>query len=466
MLTPPRSMWWETLDGPVTPRPALSENLDVDVAIVGGGFTGLWTARELLERDPALRIVVVEQSVCGFGASGRNGGWASALFPVSDWTLAKRFGEGTVAPLHHTLNRAVATLGEALRNDGIDGHYRQGGTLTFARSQIQAERLQHQVLQNSERGFGDELAWLSSDEARQRADLPGLFGATFAPHCARINPARVVRGLADRLVARGVAIYENTTATAVEGATPTRRARIVTRGGTISANYVVRATEAFTVGLPGLRRAVAPIYSLMIATEPLPSSFWDTTGFREYETFADDRHMIIYGQRTEDNRIAFGGRGAPYHFGSSIKPGYDYDDKVFHLLEGTLRDLFPNLPGEISHRWGGPLAMPRDMMPSVNVDHATGLASAGGYTGDGVVLAYVAGQALADLITEPDTATELTSLPFVHHQSKRWPVEPARWLGINTGLALAKRSDHVEEHQGKTSRASALLEQLLESFPP
>jgi len=110
--------------------------------------------------------------------------------------------------------------------------------------------------------------------------------------------------------------------------------------------------------------------------------------------------------------------------------------------------------------------MPRDMMPSVNVDHATGLASAGGYTGDGVVLAYVAGQALADLITEPDTATELTSLPFVHHQSKRWPVEPARWLGINTGLALAKRSDHVEEHQGKTSRASALLEQLLESFPP
>jgi len=466
MLTPPRSMWWETLDTPVTPRPELRDNIDVDVAIIGGGFTGLWTARELLERDPALRIVVVEQSICGFGASGRNGGWASALFPVSDWTLAKRFGEATVAPLHQALNRAVATMGEALRNDGVDGHFRHGGTLTFARSEMQVTRLQHQVTQNHERGFGNELLWLSSDEARERADVSSLFGATFAPNCARINPARVVRGLADYLSGRGVTLYENTTATAIEGATPTQRARVITRGGTITANYVVRATEAFTVGLPGLRSAVAPIYSLMIATEPLPSSFWESTGFRTYETFADDRHMIIYGQRTEDDRIAFGGRGAPYHFGSSIKPSYDYDDQVFQLLEGTLRDLFPSLPGDISHRWGGPLAMPRDMMPSVNVDYATGLASAGGYTGDGVVLAYVAGQTLADLITQPDVATELTSLPFVQHKSKCWPIEPVRWLGINTGLALAKRSDHVEEHQGKTSRASALLEQLLESFPP
>ncbi|CAB4876054.1 unannotated protein [freshwater metagenome] len=466
MLSPPRSLWWETLDEPVSPRPPLKEHLDVDVVIVGGGFTGLWTARELLERDPALRIAVVEQSVCGFGASGRNGGWASALFPVSDWTVAKRFGGDAVVPLHRVLNRAVSTLGEALAHEQIDGHYRQGGTLTFARSEIQSTRLQHHVSENRDRGFGDELVWLNGDEIRDRAALPSLFGATFAPHCARINPARVVRGLADRLGERGVAIYENTTVTAIEGATPTRRARIVSRGGTITANYVVRATEAFSVDLPGLRRAVAPIYSLMIATEPLPASFWESTGFRNYETFADDRHMIIYGQRTEDNRIAFGGRGAPYHFGSSIKPKFDYDDKVFELLEGTLRDLFPNLPGGISHRWGGPLAMPRDMMPSVNVDHATGLASAGGYTGDGVVLAYVAGQTLADLIVQPDSITELTSLPFVHHQSKRWPIEPARWLGINTGLALAKRSDHVEEHQGKTSRASSLLEQLLESFPP
>jgi len=222
----------------------------------------------------------------------------------------------------------------------------------------------------------------------------------------------------------------------------------------------MRATEGFTPTLPGERRTVAPIYSLMIATEPQSPAFWHDAGFRHYPTFADDRHAIIYGQRTADDRIAFGGRGAPYHFGSSVEERFDEDAKTFRALEHTLRELFPTFNSAISHRWGGPLALPRDREPSVVFDPESGLAAAGGYTGDGVVLSRVCAIALADLITNPGSVTDHTNLAFVHHQSRKWEYEPLRWMGINAGRSFATRADAVE-HTGRQSRASDLLGRLL-----
>jgi glycine/D-amino acid oxidase-like deaminating enzyme len=461
-VLPPRSLWWSTLDGPVTPRAALSEHLDVDVAIVGGGFTGLWTARELKRRDPALRIAVLEQSVCGFGASGRNGGWASALYPVTDEALIASHGIDAFTHLRHQLQEGVRTLGESTQADGIDAHYEHGGTLTFARSDLQSARLQRYVESSRERGYtkGD-YRWLDRDEARARADVCDSLGATYSPHCARIHPARLVRGLADVNERLGVRIFENTTVTRIVPASGTRAPEVITAGATVHARFIVRATEGFTPTLPKERRSVAPLYSLMIATEPQSASFWDEIGLREFETFADDRHLIIYGQRTADGRFAFGGRGAPYHFGSTVEERFDENPKVFSLLESTLRELFPALEGDVTHRWGGPLALPRDHSPSVVIDYATGLASAGGYTGDGVVLSYVAGSTLADLIASPGTETERTVMPFVQHEFKRWEVEPLRWAGINVGLGLAAWSDRVERRTGRESRATRVLERLL-----
>ena len=200
----------------------------------------------------------------------------------------------------------------------------------------------------------------------------------------------------------------------------------------------------------------------MIATEPLAKDFWDDVGFAHYETFADDRHLIIYGQRTSDDRIAFGGRGAPYHFGSSVEPGFDTDQRVFDKLEVTLRELFPTLDASITHAWGGPLAMPRDHSPFVRVDFESGLASAGGYTGDGVVLSHVAATALADLITRPDSETAFTRLPFVQRSGRRWEFEPFRWIGINAGLFLAGWADRVEAKHARVSRASRWLDHLVD----
>ncbi len=461
-MQPPHSLWWSTLAEPVVARSALRGHLDVDVAIVGGGFTGLWTARELLRRDPALRVAVLEQSVCGFGASGRNGGWASALYPQSDTALIAQYGPEVRTHLRTQLRRSVVALGEAITEDGIDAHYVRGGTLVFARSELQASRLRGEVDASRDMGDGpDDLQWLNAAEASDRGAVTHTFGATFTPHCARVHPARLVRGLADVVDQLGGQIFENTKVLRIFGARRGRAAELVTDASSVHASFVVRATEGFTPTLPGQRRTVVPIYSLMIATEPQPPSFWDEAGFFEYETFADDRHLVIYGQRTKDDRIAFGGRGAPYHFGSAVESRFDSNAKVFGLLEGTLRELFPSLQGEITHRWGGPLAMARDQSPSVVVDRESGLASAGGYTGDGVVMSYVAGCTLADLIVEPERETALTRLPFVQHPSTRWEFEPLRWLGINSVLGAAGWVDHVDAKHQRDSRASRWLDHFL-----
>lgn len=439
----------------------------MDVAIVGGGFTGLWSARELKRRDPALRIAVLEKSVCGFGASGRNGGWASALYPLGDDTVIARYGRDAFDQLRLELQRGVRSLGEAIAGDGIDAHFIQGGTMTFARNEVQAQRLRESVVAANEYDAGpNDLEWLDENELAGRGSLSGSLGATYSPHCARFHPARLVRGLAEVNEHLGVKIFENTTVTRLIGGSSRHQPEVITPAASVHARFIVRATEGFTSTLPGERRRVAPIYSLMIATTEQSRQFWDEVGFSHYETFADDRHLIIYGQRTNDDRIAFGGRGALYHFGSTVEERFDQSAKVFGALESTLRELFPALEGPITHRWGGPIAMPRDLSPSVLVDYESGLASAGGYTGDGVVLSYVAANSLADLLCSPGTETSFTRLPFVQHESRRWEIEPLRWMGINTGLGLAAWADRVEERRMKPSRASDWLDRLFNQSAP
>jgi glycine/D-amino acid oxidase-like deaminating enzyme len=279
--------------------------------------------------------------------------------------------------------------------------------------------------------------------------MAGALGASYTPHCARVHPARLVRGLARAVERRGAVIHERTPVSAVEAG------RAVTATGTVTARYVVRATEAWTARLPGQHRAVIPVYSLMIATEPLPVQFWDTAR----ETFTDHRHLIVYGQRTVDDRLAFGGRGAPYHRGSAIEPGFDRDPHVFSALRGTLEGMFPAVRGHaVTHAWGGPLAVPRDWHASVGLDSATGLGWAGGYVGDGVGTSNLAGRTLADLILRRDT--ELTRLPWVGHRSPPWEPEPARWLEVNAGLRAMTAADAEE----RLTRRPSLLARAVGPF--
>ena len=300
------SLWWDGLPDPIGVRPSLTGDLDADVAVVGGGFTGLWTAYYLAEADPTLRIAVVERDVVGFGASGRNGGWCSALFAVPEARLDAVGGAGAGAAMRRAMVDTVGEVGRVAADEAIACGFALGGTVVLARSGVQLERASREVAEARAAGIGPEdLRLLSAAEASSMARATNVLGGTYTPHCAAVDPARLVRGLGEAAERRGVTIYEQTAARAVgPGA-------VVTEGGTVRAPMVVRATEGYTRTLRGEERTLVPVYSLMIATEPLPDRFWDQAGLAGRETFADHRHLVIYGQRTEDGRMASGGGGRP-----------------------------------------------------------------------------------------------------------------------------------------------------------
>ncbi|HKT02876.1 MAG TPA: FAD-dependent oxidoreductase [Rugosimonospora sp.] len=450
------SFWMSTVDDDLAPRPAVPGDLDVDVAIVGGGYTGLWTAYYLARTDPSVRVAVLESEICGFGASGRNGGWCSALFPKSVAGLARRYGRDRAVALHRAMQSTVDEVGRVAAAEGIDCHYRKGGTVVLARTGAQLTRARAEVAEARGYGFGPaDLDLLDAGEARARCGATEVLGGTYTPHCAAIHPARLVRGLARAAERRGVTVYEGSPALDL------RPGAVRTPHGTVRAATVVRATEAFTARLPGYRRTLAPVYSLVVATQPLPASFWDGAGLADRETFNDHRHLIIYGQRTADDRLVFGGRGAPYHFGSRVHPAYDREPRVFAELRRVLVELFPALGPQapVEYTWGGPLGVPRDWCASVGLDRARGLAWAGGYVGDGVATTNLAGRTLADLILSRDT--ELTRLPWVGHRSPRWEPEPLRWLGVNAGLRAMTWADAEEARTHRPSRAASVFARLL-----
>lgn len=453
------SMWHATVPGSLEPRAALPGDRDADVAIVGAGYTGLWTAYYLRSLDPTLRVVVLEKDIAGFGASGRNGGWCSALYPSSSAKIARRAGRDAVLALHRELRATVEEVGRAAAEEGIDAGYAKGGTLVFARSKPQLERAREDLDASREWGFGeDDLRLLGPSEVAEHVRASSVLGATYTPHCAAIHPARLVRGLAEAVERRGVPIYEGTTVNRIEPG------RAVTDLGTVRADVVVRATEGYTPGIAGFERAMIPIYSLMIATEPLSDAQWAQIGLERRPTFGDERHLIIYGQRTADGRFAFGGRGAPYHRGSAVRPEFDRDPGVFAAIRRSLVGLFPSLADvPIAYQWGGPLAMPRDLLPGVGLDRKRGFGWAGGYVGDGVAMTNLAGRTMADLIL--DRKTDLVRLPFAGHRSPRWEPEPLRWLGVNLGLRFLTVADAEERLTGRPSRVGSLFWRLFAREP-
>ena len=448
------SYWLDSVPGPLAPTDPLPGDLDVDVAIAGAGFTGLWTAYYLAGAQPDLRIAVCEKQIAGFGASGRNGGWCSALFPASLAKLTRMAGRDAAVAMHREMQRCVDEVGRVVAEEGIDCHWAKGGTVHLARSVTQLERARDEIAEAREFGFGeDDLRLLSAAEAREVAMATDVMGATYTPHCAAIHPARLARGLAEVVRRRGVAVHEATPVTEIAPG------RLRTPLGTVRAQYVIRATEGYTPQLPGNERAVAPVYSLVIATAPLPDGLLDQVGLATRPTFNDLRHLIIYGQRTADGRLVFGGRGAPYHFGSAVQPSFDRVPAVFSALRKTLVELFPALADvTVTHTWGGPIGIARDWCASVGLDPQTGVGWAGGYVGDGLSTTNLAGRTLADLITGTDS--DLTRLPWVGHRSPRWEPEPLRWIGINAGLRAMTWADRAEARTGRPSRAATTVGRL------
>jgi glycine/D-amino acid oxidase-like deaminating enzyme len=449
------SFWLETSGEELLPRASLPGPAEADVAILGAGFTGLWTAYYLLSQEPSLRVVVLEADIAGFGASGRNGAWCSSGFPVSPGELQRRFGREAARELLIEMRGAVEEVGRVATAEEIDAQYFRGGQLRVARGPSQLPGIQEAYESLCRLGLEDGVRLLDADETARRVRITGARGALYNPHCATIHPARLARGLARAVERLGGEIFERTPVTDYEeGGENGSGPRLVTDSGEVRARTLVLAGEAYLARLRKLRRQLLPIYSLIVLTEPLSEERWAGIGWEGRECVASNRYTVDYLSRTQDGRILFGGRGAPYHYGSRIQDEYDRHEPTHQLLRSTARDWFPALEGaRFTHAWGGPLAVPRDWMPTMSYDPSQGVATARGYTGQGVATANLSGRTLADLILGRDTS--ITRLPTVDHEQRPWEPEPLRWLGaryVQRGLMrVDDRAERTEEPPtGKT----------------
>jgi glycine/D-amino acid oxidase-like deaminating enzyme len=438
-----RSLWLDQLPEPLTPRPSLPGDLECDAAIVGAGFTGLWSAYYLKRLQPDLRVVVLEAEVAGYGPSGRNGGWASSGIAASPRAYERKSDRDAVVRATRETFNTVDEIGEVTRREGIDCGYLKAGMLTVATSVPQEERLRESVRASREVGMSDaDRRLLTPTEVDGMVAVERVRAGSFVPHAARVDPARLVRGLAHACERLGVQIYERTRAlSAGPGA-------VRCESGTVRAEIVLRATESYTTEMSGHGRDYLPLYSLMIATEPLPAEAWEQHPWREGLLIDDRHHLFFYAQRTTDGRIAIGGRGAPYRLGRPIDERNERNADVRARLEAALRSNFPIARhARVTHHWGGPLAVPRDWSMSVRFDRSSGYGFAGGYVGHGVGASNISGRTLADLALGRES--DLVSLPWVGHSSRRWEPEPLRYLASTAIVRTLGSADRAEDRSGR-----------------
>lgn len=435
MLNGNVSHWWQAVGAP-TPRPALPGDLSADVAIVGAGYTGLWTAYYLKKARPELRVVIIEQRHAGYGASGRNGGWLTNAITGGREQYVKSHGRDAAERFQLAMNETVAEVVRVAETEGIDADIKLGGEFNVAYTPAQEKRI---------RDFAAaEQSWLHTDlqlleaaEAQAKINVKGTRAAVWHPHSARIQPAKLAAGLAEVVAGLGVEIYEQTTAIEIAPH------KVITDHGVVSAEFVVRATEGFSSNLKGLRRLWLPMNSSLIATEPLPAEVWDELNWSQGEVLGDFAHVYMYAQRTADDRIAIGGRGVPYRYGSRT----DTDGQTSLVTVDTLSDImhrfFPSTQGAaIDHVWSGVLGVPRDWAATVGLDRATGIAWGGGYVGTGVTSTNLAGRTLTDLIL--GNQSDLVTLPWVNHRVRKWEPEPLRWIATKVLYAAYGIADRSE----------------------
>ncbi|MEW1774141.1 FAD-dependent oxidoreductase [Streptomyces sp. NPDC086777] len=438
--------FWYADDGLPAVREPLSGDASADVVIVGGGYTGLWTAYYLKKAAPFLRVTVLEQKFCGYGASGRNGGWLYNGIAGRD-RYAALHGHEAAVRLQKAMNQTVDEVVAVAAAEGIDADLHKGGVLEVATTPAQLARLK--AFHEHELSYGEKDRELyGAGETRERIRVADAVGGTWTPHGARLHPVKLVKGLVAAVTALGVDIHESTPVTEI------RPQHAVTPYGTVRAPYVLRCTEGFTANLKGQKRTWLPMNSSMIATEPLTAEQWASVGWEGRETLGDMAHAYMYAQRTADGRIALGGRGVPYRFGSRTDNDGRTQEATVEALREILVRFFPSLAGvAVEHAWSGVLGVPRDWCATVTLDRSTGLGWAGGYVGSGVATTNLAARTLRDLV-QLDSGqagrTDLTELPWVDHKVRKWEPEPFRWLGVQGMYATYRAADQRERLRPST----------------
>lgn len=455
-----KNFWYTTYNDNLSPRQSLQGSKTVDIAILGGGFTGLWTAYYLKNQNPSLDIAILEQEFVGYGASGRNGGWCSPTISVGPSESIRRYGmertKQTIQAMFDTVNEIEKVIAE----EKIEADWKKGGALEIALGDYGLPGLESSVETYTKLGFGDEVELLNEEQTRERVFVAGAKGGMFLKNSAVINPYKLVRQLARVLEKNGITIYENTKVIDIVEGNESSNPKLITNSGELIARHAcVLAGEAYMSQLSKFHRQVIPIYSLITVSEPLTEDQWEQIGWKERETVGSTRLSVDYLQKTADGRILFGGRGQPYRYGSKIKDSFDYHKPTHQLLQQMFKKWFPMLQDvKFTHSWGGPLGVTRDWTPNVLYNKRTKIASVWGYVGQGVSTTNLTGRIVTDLILERET--DITTLPIVNHKSRKWEIEPFRWLGaryVQYGLA---KVDRIAEEKGIPPSGKTLAERL------
>jgi glycine/D-amino acid oxidase-like deaminating enzyme len=407
------SFWYADMGGLPAPRAALAGDAAADVCIVGAGYTGLWAAYYLKKAQPDLNILIVEKAFAGFGASGRNGGWLSGGFAWNHDRYAATGGRQGVLDMVAAMGGTVDEVIRVCEQHGIEADIHRTDELMVAVNAAQLARLREEIVHKQAWGEGDRVREIGAVELATRVRIPGALGAMVLSGVARVQPAKLVQGLARVVEGQGVHIVEQTRVTGIS------KGLVTTNQGTIRAPIILRCTEGFTADLPGSHRDWVPLNSAQIVTPPLPDAFWEKVGWQGHEILGDYANSYSYCQRTREGRLTVGGRGIPYRLASRTDTGGAPDQGTIDWLKGKLAQLFPEaVPYGIDHAWCGVLGVPRDWCATVGLDPATGLGWAGGYVGIGVSTSNLAGRTLADLAL--GRTTPLTSLPWVNRRVRRY----------------------------------------------
>jgi glycine/D-amino acid oxidase-like deaminating enzyme len=442
--------FWARQLGPYVPSPPLDGEHAVDVAIVGGGFTGLSTARELRASDAGLRVAVLEAAVVGYGASGRNGGFSMKLFGMEPEVTVMRWGEARMIEAHRYLCRAVEHVRQLVATHGLDSDYRHTGFIRVAYTEPQVRRLHKTAALYQRLGIADDMTVLDGDALRAEFATERYRAGLHERESGILNPCKHVRELKRLAVAAGAEVYERTPVVhVVRGA---GGVRLVTPGGALTASKLVLATNAYSrvvPGVPELRRKQAPVWTFQVVTAPLGDAGWASLGWRHGQSFEDNRQFIHYFRPTVDGRITMGGGDITGPFGDGMD--HDFAPRIWRHLEAHLRWLFPQLRAvAFDYRWGGPVSVNLDLTPEIGFLGDARTIYATGCIGHGVSMTQLNGRLIADLLL--DRRTDLTDFWIVNRKAIPWPPEPFGFLAKQAVRGALRAWDAFEE-RGLARRA-------------